>query len=163
MAIWAPVLQTRSGSSKSHRPLQGYYWNHGTDVRLWDFWLCEHHSWSPHMWDPRLMCLKECLDFILEVWVSVCCVNMFYSFCFCKWQYQWSVSLLSSRVYEVAKAATLWLFSHGEGGVEWHGDRGISNIEYVEIVRACVHVMSIEQSQWSCELLCRTTRVQHIP
>lgn len=30
--------------------------------------------------------------------------------------YQWSVSLLSSRVYEVAKAATLWLFSHGVGG-----------------------------------------------
>lgn len=42
------------------------------------------------MWDPRLMCLKECFYFILEEWaLRVGCVNAFYfvfvqGFIFCK-------------------------------------------------------------------------------
>lgn len=115
------------------------------------------------MWDPRLMCLKECLHFTFRSaggWGYVVLtrfVSFFVQdFVFCKWQYQWSVPLLPSRVSEVAKAATLWLFSHGVGGAQRHGGRGgnISNTQYVEFVRACVHVMSTEQSQ-------RSLRVNH--
>lgn len=119
------------------------------------------------MWDPRLMCLNECFYFVLEVWVGRGHVILFILFLS---KTLFFVNDSTSEVfpsflaeYEVAKAATLWLFSHGVGGVETHGSRGgnISNTEYLEFVRACVHVMSIEQSQWSCELFCRTKGVQH--
>lgn len=120
------------------------------------------------MWDPRLMCLNECFYFILEVWVEWGHVAVILFILFLS-KILFFVNDSTSQVfpsflaeYEVAKAATLWLFSHGVGGVERHGGRGgnISNTEYLEIVRGCVHVMSIEQSQWSCELFCRTKGVQ---
>lgn len=133
---------------------------------------CENHSWPPHV-GSKTYVPKGVFAFYFSKrgGLGVCCVNTFYflfvqDFIFCKWQYRWSVSLLPSRVYEVAKAATLWLFSHGVGGgtVTWR--QGRQYLQY-SICRICQGLCTCDVN-WtitviSCGLFCRTNRVQCIP